>query len=69
MSASRKKYTNVYRDDEIVITVERVRSAMPARSYEEKLADGATKKSYRKSHRYGSCRSLKHDIIRGKKGR
>lgn len=59
------KYTRVYRDDdsEIVITVQRVRSVMPPRSYEEKLMDGATKKSYRKAHRYGDRPAF------GKRGR
>jgi hypothetical protein len=54
---------------DIVITVEPMRSVISPRSYEEKLMDGATKKSYRKSHRYGNKPVLKHDYVRGKTGR
>lgn len=56
-------------DWEVVVSVQRMSSRVPARSYAEKLADGATRKSYRKSHKYGDKPSYRHDIVRGRRGK
>lgn len=56
-------------DWEISVSSQRMSSKASARSYAEKLADGATKMSYRKSHRYGDRPSYSHDTPRGRRGK
>lgn len=56
-------------DWEISVSSQRMSSKASARSYAEKLADGATKMSYRKSHVYGDKPSYRHDVVRGKRGK
>jgi hypothetical protein len=58
-----------YDDWDVVVSSQRMSGRVPARSYSEKLADGATKVSYRKSHRYGDRPSFRHDIVSGKRGK
>ena len=55
-------------DWEVVVTSQRMSGRVRARSYAEKLADGATKLSYRKSHWYGERTAYRYDTPRGRKG-
>ena len=56
-------------DWEISVSSQRMSRKASARSYAEKLADGATKVSYRKSHRYGDRTAYSHDTPRGRRGK